>query len=272
MPLRKLLLAGIILAVAGAGCSRLTFVRPKGGMKEIEVPKSTYHVRDSKATQLRLEERESLGLSEQRLRVGDLDAAEREANKALKLNPDSADAHTLLAIVAGRRGQGDAAGEHYRRAAELSPNSGSMLNNYGAWLCSNGHAAEALVWFDRALAAPGYAAPASALANAGGCALQTGQYERVEPDLRKALALDPINAYALVSMARNEYRLGHFMDARAFAERRLAAAPADASVLQLAADIETKLGDRAAAEKYRQRLRAEFPDAAAASSGDTARP
>ena len=32
----------------------------------------------------------------------------------------------------------------------------------------------------------------AALANAGGCALQTGQYERVERDLRKALALhDP---------------------------------------------------------------------------------
>jgi type IV pilus assembly protein PilF len=147
-----------------------------------------------------------------------------------------------------------------------------MLNNYGAWLCGNGFPAEALVWFDRAIAAPGYGGQAGALANAGGCALQTGQYERVETDLRKALALDPTNAYALSSMARNEDRLGRDMGARAFIERRLTAAPVDAGVLQLAADIETKLGDKAAAEKYRQRLRAEFPDAAAASPGESARP
>jgi type IV pilus assembly protein PilF len=73
-------------------------------------------------------------------------------------------------------------------------------------------------------------------------------------------------------MARNEHRIGHDMDARAFIERRIAAAPVDASVLQLAADIENRLGDKAAAERYRQRLRAEFPQAAAASPGDSARP
>ncbi|SEL92648.1 type IV pilus assembly protein PilF [Pseudoxanthomonas sp. GM95] len=268
----KVTLVLLAVIMLGTACSRLTFIRPKGGMKAIDVPRTEYDVRDSKATQERLEERNSLGLAEQRLRVGDLETAEREASKALKLNPSSAAAYTLLAIVADRRGQAKAAGDDYRKAAELSPQDGGMLNNYGAWLCANGFPAEALVWFDRAIAAPGYNNPTAALANAGGCALQTGQYERVESDLRKALALDPKNAYALVSMARNEYRLGHYMDARAFIERRLTAAPVDAGVLQLAVDIETKLGDMAAAEKYRQRQRAEFPNATAASPGDSARP
>lgn len=267
----ELLLVATLIAVAASGCSRLTFVRPKGGITEFNAPKSEYQVSDSKATRQRLQEQDSLGLAEQRLRVGDLNTAEQEASKVLKRNPASVGALTLLAIVADRRGQSKAAGEYYRKAAELAPNDGGMLNNYGAWLCGNGFAAEALVWFDRAIATPNYN-PAGALANAGGCALQTGQYERAEADLRKALALDPTNAYALLSMARYKYRLDQFMDARAFIERRIAAAPVDPGVLQLAADIETKLGDRAAAEKYRQRLRAEFPDAPAASSGDDARP
>ncbi|RZZ90370.1 type IV pilus biogenesis/stability protein PilW [Pseudoxanthomonas winnipegensis] len=268
----KLLLAGLLVAVAATGCSRLTFVRPKGGVKPVQTPASDYHVSDDKATRKRIEESESLGMAEQRLRVGDLDTAERESNKVLRANPKSAAAHTILAIVDGARGDTKGAGEHYRQAAELAPQDGGMMNNYGAWLCANGYPAEALVWFDRAIAAPGYPTPAAALANAGGCALQTGQYERVERDLRKALALDPNNAYALLSMARNEHRIGHDMDARAFIERRIAAAPVDASVLQLAADIENRLGDKAAAERYRQRLRAEFPQAAAASPGDSARP
>jgi type IV pilus assembly protein PilF len=271
MPPRELLLAALVVVLAATGCSRLTFVRPKGGVTQVDTPRTEYKVSDSKATRLRLQERDSLGLAEQRLRVGDLDTAEQEASKVLRLNPQSAGAHTLLAIAADRRGQPGQAGEHYRKAAELAPGEGGMLNNYGAWLCGNGFPSEALVWFDRAIATPGYNA-AGALANAGGCALQTGQYERAEPDLRKALALEPTNAYALASMARNKYRLGDFMGARAFIERRLTAAPVDPGVLQLAADIETKLGDRVAAEKYRRRLRAEFPETAAASPGESARP
>ena len=80
--------------------------------------------------------------------------------------------------------------------------------------------------------------------------------------------MEPDNAYALASMAEYQYGQGRFFEARAFAERRLAAAPADASVLQLAASIEEGLGDRAAASRYQQRLRAEFPQAANKQTGE----
>ena len=109
-----------------------------------------------------------------RLGSGDLVSAEREAKVLLKGNPGSADAYTLLAVIRDRQGNTAQAGDYYKRAAELAPAQGGVLNNYGAWLCTNGFPAEALVWFDRALAAPGYATPAAALANAGGCALKAG--------------------------------------------------------------------------------------------------
>src|SRR5690606_29808966 len=111
---------------------------------------------------------------------------------------------TLLAVVADRRGQSGQAGQHYRRAAELAPGQGAMQNNYGTWLCANGFEAESLVWFDRAMRAPGYATPELAQANAGNCALATGQVERAERDLRQALARDPSNAVALGAMAELE--------------------------------------------------------------------
>src|SRR3546814_19010004 len=65
-------------------------------------------------------------------------------------------------------------GGYYARAAELAPEQGTALNNYGAWLCGNGRAAESLAWFDRALAAPLYRPRPSALANAGSCAPHAG--------------------------------------------------------------------------------------------------
>jgi type IV pilus assembly protein PilF len=99
------------------------------------------------------------------------------------------------------------------------------------------------------------------LANAGACAMQAGDPLRAERDLRRAIELDPENAVALGALARKAFRAGNAFEARAFSERRLAAAPADAKALLLASQIEQKLGDSAAAARYVSRLKAEFPDA-----------
>jgi type IV pilus assembly protein PilF len=273
MRLRNAMVLAVMLALVTAGCSRLTFIRPSSKSKSIPFPEAQveHRVSDSAATKRRLATQDRLRLATQRLGSGDLVSAEREAKMLLKDDPGSADAYTVLAVIRSQQGNTAQAGDYYKRAAELAPARGGALNNYGAWLCTNGFPAEALVWFDRALAAPGYATPAAALANAGGCALKVGQYERAGRDLRQALSLDPDNPFALASMADNEYRQGRFFEARAFTERRLAAAPADPGVLQLAADIETKLGDKAAASRYVQRLRAEFPSVTA-NPGETTRP
>lgn len=254
------------------GCSRLTFVRPSSKMVSAQPQKSDYRVGDSAATKERLAVQDRLALATQRLRSGDLVTAEREARMVLKQSPGSADANTLLAVIQDEQGNVAQSGAYYKRAAELAPTQGTALNNYGAWLCANGYPAESLVWFDRALAAPGYANPESALGNAGGCGLKAGQFERAERDLRKALSLDPGNGYALASMAESEYRQGRYFEARAFTERRLAAAPANPGVLQLASNIEERLGDKAAASRYVQRLRAEFPDSVTANPGETTKP
>lgn len=257
----------VLAALLAAGCSRPGKVKPPK-IKGSEEIAPVYHLKDGAATKRRVQLHEQLSLATQRLASGDLDVAGSAAHKALRLEPDSVDAHTLLGVIEDRRGHAAVAGQHYRRAAELAPQQGEVLNNYGAWLCANGYPAEALVWLDRALAVPGYRSPASALANAGGCALKSGQFDRGERDLRRALELDPGNAYALGSMAGYQYSLGRWFEARAFVERRLAAAPADAAMLQLAATIEDRLGDRVAASRYQQRLRTEFPQAANAQIGE----
>ena len=257
----------LVAALLTVACARPGKVKPPK-IKGSEQVARTYHLEDSASTKQRVQVRELLGLAAQRLASGELDLAESHVRKALKQDPASADAHTLLGVIESRRGRAAVAGQHYRRAAELAPDQGETLNNYGAWLCANGYPAEALVWFDRALAAPSYRSPVSALANAGGCALKSGQYERAGRDLRRALDIEPGNAYALASMAEYQYGQGHYFEARAFSERRLAAAPADASVLQLAAAIEQGLGDKVAASRYQQRLRVEFPQAANAQTGE----
>ncbi|MBA0342556.1 type IV pilus biogenesis/stability protein PilW [Stenotrophomonas maltophilia] len=246
------LLAGV-LAVAVGGCKS----HPKAKLGPSQAP--VYSVGDPESVRREVRWRDLLTLATRDMQVGNLDAAERKVREALKLAPEAPDALVLQAGIDDRRGRTRQAGENFRQAAELAPQRGDVLNNYGAWLCQQGQPAESLVWFDRALQAPGYATPGEAQANAGSCALDAGQLERAERDLRAALVAAPANPVALESMAQLSYRLGRYMEARAFAERRIAAAPATRSVLQLASQIEVKLGDRAASDRYLQRIRQEFP-------------
>lgn len=259
-PERLLLLAVAALLLAGCRQGRDT---KAGKIRRIEQVAPNYNLRDDRHARTRMQYLELLRLSGDRLGRQAFDEAVKYARSAQKLAPRVADAYTVEAVIEGQRGNAAAAGALYRKAVGLAPKQGDVLNNYGAWLCGNGFPAEALVWFDRALADPDYGLRADALANAGGCALEAGQRERAGQDLRQALALSPQNAYALESMARHEYALGHYFEARAFYQRRLAAAPATASVLQLAIQIEERLGDGSAASRYQQRLRREFPPAAA---------
>ncbi|HIE0526912.1 TPA: type IV pilus biogenesis/stability protein PilW [Stenotrophomonas maltophilia] len=249
------LFAGV-LTVAVGGCKS----HPKAKLGPSEAP--VYSVRDPDSVRRQVRLQDLLALAARDMQVGNLDAAERKAREALKLAPESPDALVLLAGIDERRGRTQQAGESFRRAAEQAPQRGDILNNYGAWLCQQGRPAESLAWFDRALQAPGYATPAESQANAGGCALDAGQFERAERDLRAALATLPGNPVALEAMAQLSFRQGRFMEARAFAERRIAAAPATRSVLQLASQIEARLGDRAASDRYLQRIRQEFPQEA----------
>lgn len=263
-----LLVAVVAFALLAAGCSRLTFVKPSAERGDSRQVAPEYDFSDGGNSRGKASARSHLLRGEQALRAGRHADAAAEARQAMRLDNRDADAHTLLALALERQGEDREAGKHYARAAELNP-SGATLNNNGAWLCRNDRAAESLAWFDRALSDRSYASPASALANAGACADAGGQPGRAERDLRAALALDPVNAVGLEALARHLHGRGDDFEARAFSQRRLDAAPASPAALQLASQIEEKLGDKAAAARYVQRLRTEFPHAQAVLPGDS---
>lgn len=181
------LLAGT-LAFAVGGCKS----HPKAKLGPSEAP--VYSVRDPEGVRQQVRWQELLTLAGRDIQGGNLDAAERKAREAQKLVPTAPDGLVLLAGIDERRGRSQQAGENFRKAAELAPQRGDVLNNYGAWLCQQGQTAESLIWFDRAQRAPGNPAVAEAQANAGSCALDAGQFERAERDLRAALSALPGNS------------------------------------------------------------------------------
>ena len=148
-----------------------------------------------------------------------------------------------------------------------------MLNNYGAWLCAQRHAPPSR-WLVRPRAARRRAmrrprlrwpTPAAARCDAG----QPGRAER---DLRQALALDPANPVALAALARLQYRPGRLFRSARVLRAPTGCCPRDAAALQLASQIEERLGDSAAAARYVQRLRAEFPGTAQDLAGEAKSP
>lgn len=191
---------------------------------------------------------------------GDLATAMDKLQRALKLDPRSVDAHTLLAVLNERINRPEQAESFYRKAERLAPDNGEVNNNLGAFLCGRGQYAEADARFLKALDDPFYRSPASALTNAGVCALKGGDATRAEDYFRRALAIQPLNATALFELAKLSHVSGDSLRARAFLQRLEAIVPSDPVALDLGQRIETRLGDRTAARRYADRLKNEFPD------------
>jgi type IV pilus assembly protein PilF len=212
----------------------------------------------NEAAQLNLE----LGIGY--LRQGDLLSARDKLDKAIEQDPSLDTAYTALALVYEQLGDAKEAEYNYRRAVQKSPEDPDALNSLGAFLCrSQGRRAEALKYFDRALAVPlskKFVNRAMLNTNAGVC-VKPIDLGRAEAYLRAALAVDPKYLPALVQMADVAFEQGNYLQSRAFLERYMGAAPSSSpDALWLGVRIETALGDISAAEGFAARLRTEFPE------------
>lgn len=207
-------------------------------------------------------------LGQQYMRQGNLELALEKLNKALEFDPGYVDAHTVIAVLFETIGDSTKAGEHYKRAAELKPKAGAVNNNYGWFLCRNGRAAESQAYFERALADPFYKTPSLALSNSGTCLLKAGQRVEAEATLRRALALDPNDAEALLQLATVLYDKGEYFNARAFVQRHEGLSQARPDALLLGRNVELHLGNGEAAREYTRKLLQSFPGSEQARSLD----
>lgn len=202
----------------------------------------------------------NLQLAQNYLRTGKLEVALDRANRAARMDPQSADVQLVLGMIRQALDDDARAGEHFEKAVRLAPEAGHVLNVRGAWLCERGQFDEADALFNRAVKDPFYEDKAQSYFNAGRCAVLAGRLDRAEAPLRQGLELDPKDPLLLEQMARLQFRQGNYLGARAFFQRREAVGEVDAGLLDLAVRIEEAAGDRAAAERYRTRLKQGFPD------------
>jgi len=191
---------------------------------------------------------------------GQYEVALEKLKKAVAYDRTFAPAHTLLAVLYETIGETEQAGQEYKLALKYDPDNGSVNNNYGAYLCTTGKGNDADKYFEAAISDPFYSTPEIALSNAGSCALNRGDLDKAETFLRQSLEFDNQLGASLLPMAQISYLRGEYLRARAFLQRYQALGVMNEESLFLGYQIETALGDRTSADKYRLELQNRYPN------------
>jgi tetratricopeptide (TPR) repeat protein len=141
--------------------------------------------------------RVNLGLA--LLQRGQVDEAVAHYQTALKINPDSAQAHSNLGVALFQKGQLDDAVAHYQKALEISPNSAEAHSNLGVALIQKRQLDDAVAHYQKALEInPNYA---EAHNNLGLALVRKGRVGDAVAQYLKALQITP-------NSAETHYNLG----------------------------------------------------------------
>jgi type IV pilus assembly protein PilF len=196
---------------------------------------------------------------------GQYDVALDEVKRAIEADPNNADAFNVRALTYVAMGELVLAEENFQRALRLTPNNPDLANNYGSFLCDNGRPADAIAYFERALAARNYASPGNALNNAGSCSMKLRKYDDAERYLTQALRYNPDLPATNANLARIYYQKHDYQRAGFFVNRLGKVTTMDsltADVLWLAIRVQQKLGDTDTMGPWVTQLRRRFPGSA----------
>jgi len=203
-----------------------------------------------------------VALAAEYYRQGRLDAALQRAKKGLDLDGKNARAHYMIALLYQRIGEYKLAEKHFAEAGRLEPKNPDIQNAMGTFYCAQKQYREAEEQFKKALENPLYNTPWVTLTNAGICARQSGDRQKAESYLRRAIEANPRFGPALQEMADISYQSGDYKGARALLDRYFQSTQPTPQALLLAIRVERRLGARKRASTYEQLLRNSFPDSA----------
>jgi len=115
------------------------------------------------------------------------------ARKALALDPELSDAHTVLASLYLAQWRWSDSESEFERALELNPNDGKAHFGYAHWLLCQGRTDKAIVWSQRArkLDPLGFAG-----FNAGWILFNSRHYDDAIRELQSAIAVNPDDAWS----------------------------------------------------------------------------
>lgn len=207
----------------------------------------------SGAAQTRLE----LGMAY--LNQGNMDAAKQNLQKAVDGAPQDYRTQLGMALYEQKNGNQKAAESRYQQALKLAPQNGTVLNNYGAFLCSLGQYVPAQQQFSAAANASDYGQVADSLENAGYCFLKANQNEEARVLLSRALKVDPDKGAPLLTEATKEFGEGNRAQAKLLLDVYQHVLPATAESLMLQIRFAALAGNPDSVQRYGKQLARSYP-------------
>lgn len=134
---------------------------------------------------------------------GELDLAVELYKDSLELHP-TAEAHTYLGWTYHDQGRGEEAIAECKRAIAIDPDFGNPYNDIGAYLIALGRYDDAILWLERAIAAPRYGPRHYPHFNMGRAYFAKNMIGRALECFKKALEIDP--NYSLARQAVESLR------------------------------------------------------------------
>jgi type IV pilus assembly protein PilF len=183
-----------------------------------------------------------------------------ELRKAQAADSRYAPAHNMLGVLYMELNDHAAAENAFKQAIAVDPTDAETRNNYGWFLCKRKRYDESFEQFAAALRNPLYATPEKALANAGGCARESGKLAEARDYYARALRINPRLAHVTLALAETSFQEGRVDEAKRWLDRIEHVEPTPQS-LWLGVRIARRQGDRDLEASLGAKLRKRFPDA-----------
>ncbi len=191
---------------------------------------------------------------------GEFDRARPALNRALAIDPRSAETHVLLGLLNESENEFALAEKHYRLALDSQPRNPQALNNYGSFLFSRERYEEAVKTLRVLVEDPNYRARAQAYENLGLAELKIGEVGRARDAFNRSLRLNFAQSRSSLELADLAYAEGDFVTAQEYYDGFRTQARQTPRSLCLGMKLAGRVGDTDGMASYALALNNLFPN------------
>jgi type IV pilus assembly protein PilF len=145
--------------------------------------------------------------------------AKDNLSRAIKLDPSSAHAHTMLGYVFQLEGENEAAEQYFRTAIKLDSNYSLARNNFGAFLFERQRYEEAAAQLRKASEDRIYAKRSQVFENLGMCYKELNRAKEAEEAFARSIQLNPAQNRALLEITDIRFKQRNYVEAQSFYTR-----------------------------------------------------